>query len=103
MAEKQLESNRLVVVQGHNHPMLMSSSLTAKDIHWISGEAPDLPFSCLARCRHRQPLQPCSVTRDEDGLHVHFDQLQRAVTPGQSVVFYHDDACLGGGTITSAS
>lgn len=103
VAEKRLESNQLVAVQGHDHPLLMSRSLIAQDAHWISGTLPDYPLTCMARCRHRQPLQVCRVVNNEDGLQVSFDQPQRAVTPGQSIVFYHERVCLGGAIITKAS
>jgi len=103
VAGKDLERNVLVVVQGGDHPMLMSRELSAAEITWIAGGPPDLPLSCHARIRHRQPLQACTVRRDGDGLRVVFDRDQRAVAPGQSVVFYDGETCLGGGVIHSAS
>ena len=102
VAEKDIMQNRLVVVQGHDHPHLFKQSLTATPVHWIAGSAPAEHFQCQARCRHRQPLQACTVSVDEDDtktVHVVFDQPQRAVTPGQAIVFYTDQVCLGGGTI----
>ena len=101
---KDLEHNRLVVAQSHDHPLLMSRGLEAGQLHWIAGHPPPLPRTCLARIRHRQPLQRCLLS-DIDGhrCSVRFEQPQRAVTPGQSVVFYQDDECLGGGTIENAN
>jgi tRNA-specific 2-thiouridylase len=102
---KDLERNTLVVAQGHDHPLLYSASLLATPLTWVLGTAPATEFRCLARCRHRQPLQPCRVTLRADGgaAHVVFDQPQRAVTPGQSVVFYREGDCLGGGIIDSVA
>ncbi len=102
VAEKDITQNRLVVVQGHDHPRLFRQSLVATPVHWIAGSAPADPLQCLARCRHRQPLQACTVTVDRnhaETVHVVFNQPQRAITPGQAIVFYTDRVCLGGGTI----
>jgi tRNA-specific 2-thiouridylase len=96
---KDLEHNVLVVAQG-DHPLLYSDVLWADKLHWVSGKTPALPLYCAAKTRYRQPDQPCAITgMDEQGLRVVFDDPQRAVTPGQSVVFYQDDQCLGGGII----
>lgn len=100
VAVKDSANNRLIVVQDSRHPLLMSSGLEALQPHWISGRAPNLPFRCLARLRHRQPLQACElIALRADGCRVRFDEPQRAVTPGQSVVFYQDSECLGGAVI----
>jgi tRNA-specific 2-thiouridylase len=99
VAGKDLERNELLVVQGNDHPALYSSALTACDVSWIAGEPPALPLRCAAKVRYRQPDQPCTVTLGADGYRVAFDDPQRAVTPGQSVVFYSGEQCLGGGTI----
>jgi tRNA-specific 2-thiouridylase len=97
---KDMEHNVLLVAQGHDHPLLFSETLVAGDLHWVSGEAPPLPFHCMAKTRYRQPDQACTITAINDGLAtVHFDVPQRAVTPGQSVVFYEGEICLGGGII----
>ena len=97
---KDLEQNRLMVAQDHDHPLLMKQSLEASQLHWVSGDPPPVPLFCLARIRHRQPLQRCElVSVEEDRCLVRFEQKQRAVTPGQSVVFYRDKECLGGGVI----
>ena len=99
VAEKNLDNNTLVVVQGKNHPLLFANSLTCNQLDWING-LPDLPLRCAAKVRYRQADQDCEVSALEDGkLLVRFDQPQRAITPGQSVVFYTADRCLGGGII----
>jgi len=101
---KDLPSNTLVVAQGHDHPLLLSRELVATQLSWVLGSPPATRFDCLARCRHRQPLQACAVRLDDAGAAatVHFAAAQRAVTPGQSVVFYRDGDCLGGGVIERA-
>jgi tRNA-specific 2-thiouridylase len=99
---KDVAANTLTVAQGHDHPLLYCRGLTAVDIHWIGGAAPALSWRGTVKCRYRQPDQSCRIT-DLDGNRctVLFDHPQRAVTPGQSVVFYEDEVCLGGGTIDS--
>jgi tRNA-specific 2-thiouridylase len=100
VAGKDPERNVLLVVQGHDHPGLFSDRLTAIEPHWIEGAPPALPLACTARTRHRQPDQPCRVEAAGDGrLTVRFDSPQRALTPGQFVVFYAEERCLGGATI----
>jgi len=97
---KDITNNILIVGQGHDHPLLFINSLTANQIHWISGIAPQIPFQCRAKTRYRQADQDCIITNlDTDTCQVSFKQAQRAVTPGQSIVFYHGDECLGGGII----
>lgn len=98
---KDLATKRLIIGQGHEHPLLMSRSLFTQKIDWVTGNAPETSFRCTAKTRYRQPDQACLVSVEGDGLRVSFDQPQRAVTPGQSVVFYIDDVCLGGGVIES--
>lgn len=103
---KDLTHNRLIVGQGHDHAMLQSDELTAYKLDW--GIAPPAQifgkqgFRCTAKTRYRQPDQDCTVfALDETGdkVKVVFDDAQRAVTQGQSVVFYDGDICLGGGVI----
>lgn len=97
---KSLEDNVLYVVQGHDHPELYHDTLVTSSLHWIAGEAPELPLRCRAKTRYRQAEQPCTVTGiDGARATVVFDSPQWAMTPGQSVVFYIDDNCLGGGVI----
>lgn len=100
---KDMENNRLIAVQGHEHPLLLSQGLIAEQAHWITDTAPALPVKCSAKTRYRQADQACTVYSDREGqLHVEFDEPQRAVTPGQSVVFYVGEQCLGGAIIQQA-
>jgi tRNA-specific 2-thiouridylase len=104
VAAKDLERNILYVVQGHDHPALYDHSLAADDLHWVSGVAPALPLSCTARIRYRQTDEPARVESDGGGaVRVRFERQQRAITPGQSVVFYEGEVCLGGGIIRTAN
>ena len=101
VAEKRLPSNELVVVRGHDHPLLLKNALTALDASWISGKAPSKGAAHSAKTRYRQADAPCVVTRSgADALEVRFTHPQWAVTPGQSVVLYDAEACLGGAVIT---
>ncbi|OED43468.1 tRNA 2-thiouridine(34) synthase MnmA [Endozoicomonas sp. (ex Bugula neritina AB1)] len=100
VVEKDLERNVLLVAQGNMHSMLFSSTLTASSIDWVAGVPPELPARLNAKVRYRQSDQACILDRNEQGQYiVAFDEPQRAVTPGQSVVFYDDQVCLGGGVI----
>jgi len=96
--QKDLTNNRLIVGQGAQHPLLFTDQLRAEGLNWINGH-PTSTFSCMAKARYRQPDQKCLVTPTATGCEVQFDEPQRAITPGQSVVFYQGDHCLGGGTI----
>ncbi len=99
VAIKDLKRNVLVAAQGKNHPTLFSHSLTTQHIYWVN-EEPELPLTCTAKVRYRQEDQKCTLSKDETGEYrVVFDKPQRAVTPGQSVVFYTQEICLGGGVI----
>jgi tRNA-specific 2-thiouridylase len=98
VADKDLARNVLIVAQG-DHPRLFKSALTASTIHWISGTAPILPYRCKAKIRYRQTDQDCEIHPHSTGFIVLFDEPQRGVAPGQSIVFYADDICLGGGVI----
>lgn len=100
VVKKDLNRNVLVVAQGTDHPLLYNNRLSAQQAHWINGAPPAHNFSCTAKVRYRQPDQNCTVTVASDGaLTVVFSEPQRAITPGQSVVFYQDDICLGGAVI----
>ena len=102
VADKVLESNKIVVVQGDD-ALLYHNSLIADDIHWVDSP-PIESFSCSAKIRYRQASQICKVSlNDDQTIKVNFDESQRAITPGQSVVFYDDDVCLGGSVIKSKS
>ena len=98
---KDVEANLVYVAQGAQSPWLMSWSLRAEQVHWISGHEPALPLTCSAMTRYRQPLQSCTINRMDGQIEVRFEQPQRAVAPGQSVVFYAGNECLGGGVIAS--
>ena len=101
VAGKDMANNRLVVVQGHDHPSLLNTELNAMEMHWISGSAPDTNRDYAAKTRYRQEDAPCHITPLPDGnTRFAFRQAQWAVTPGQSVVAYDGAVCLGGGIIT---
>jgi tRNA-specific 2-thiouridylase len=103
VAGKDTGRNILRVVQGVNHPALFNRRLHTGRLHWIAGSAPMLPLACTARIRYRQLDRPCLVTSAPEGAGiVEFSEPQRAVTPGQSVVFYDGEVCLGGGVIEAA-
>lgn len=100
VVHKDLEKNVLYVVQGDTHPDLYSKSITVTDLHWISGIKPKDEFKCMVKLRYRQPDQGMTVHMTSDRTcEVIFDQLERAVTPGQFAVFYDGDECLGAGII----
>lgn len=102
VVDKDLPGNRLVVVQGAEHPLLYKSFLIARELYWVAGSAPAFPLRCMAKNRYRQEDQTCLVlATDTDQLRVEFSKPQRAVTPGQSIVFYSGEQCLGGGVIQS--
>jgi tRNA-specific 2-thiouridylase len=101
VAGKDVEKNIVYVAQGAQNRWLMSSALFADNVHWISGTPPALPLRCEAMTRYRQAPQACEVVQTDKGINVCFDSMQRAVAPGQSVVFYAGNECLGGGVIVS--
>jgi tRNA-specific 2-thiouridylase len=104
VVDKDLEHNRLIVVQGKNHPAQFHPALRAETAHWIDVTPPDLPLRCQAKIRYRQADQACTVRSETDStLHVSFDSPQRAITPGQAIVFYQNERCLGGATIVAAA
>ena len=99
---KDVARNLLYVDQGGDSPWLMSNRLRTETAHWVAGAAPAATFACTAKTRYRQPDQDCEVTLDADGcLSVAFRSPQRAVTPGQSLVLYRGDECLGGAVIAA--
>ena len=101
---KDMENNILIAAQGHDHPLLFSQTLSATNMHWINEDAPKMPFICTAKTRYRQADQNCTIEQLNNGeCKVQFDQPQRAVTPGQFIVFYQGLNCLGGGVIESTA
>lgn len=102
--EKDLTNNRLIVGQGHNHPLMLHNNLKASQLDWCSNKPLTQPIRCAAKSRYRQADQACYVEPlGEDRCNVIFDEPQRAITPGQSVVFYQGEICLGGGIIESSA
>ncbi len=100
VVDKRIADNVLVVAQGQHHPMLYNRSVTASKLNWITSNPAKSPFRCKAKSRYRQQDQSCTVTViDANSCRVLFDVPQRALTPGQSIVFYDEDICLGGGII----
>ncbi|PVE41055.1 tRNA 2-thiouridine(34) synthase MnmA [Limnohabitans planktonicus] len=107
VARKDIPNNTLWVVQGHEHPWLLSPQLQATDVSWCAGMAP-APGAYAAKTRYRQTDAPCSLQAlnmadGSAGFELTFSDPQWAVTPGQSAVLYDGEVCLGGGVIQSAS
>jgi tRNA-specific 2-thiouridylase len=100
VAQKDLERNVLVVVQGTDNKALFTDHMTVSNIYWVAETSPNLPIELQCKHRYRQPDQSCTLSRLESGQYqIDFDKPQRAITPGQSAVFYDGDVCLGGGVI----
>jgi len=103
VADKDTARNIVYVVQGADHPALFHPALRASRLHWIPAAAPRQPLRVYARIRHRQALQDCVLHPGADeSCTVAFDRPQRAIAPGQSVVFYANEECLGGAVIEAA-
>jgi tRNA-specific 2-thiouridylase len=101
VARKNSIRNALIVVQGHDHPLLLSRTVTTGAAHWLI-DPPMEPFEAAVKLRYRQTDQPCKVLPLVDGrLQIRCHELQRAVTPGQFVVLYAGSRCLGGAVIES--
>ncbi len=97
---KDINRNVLIVGQGHDHPLMLSHGLIASQLHWVEPDNISDNFHCTAKSRYRQQDFDCQVKRiDQDNWQITFDEKQRAVTPGQSVVLYQGEQCLGGGII----
>jgi tRNA-specific 2-thiouridylase len=100
VVDKDIERNVLIVGQGANHPRLYSRGLLANQLHWVDRKGPQQAIRCSVKTRYRQQDIPCQITPNIDGsILVEFDEPQKAVTPGQSAVFYQNEICLGGGII----
>lgn len=101
VAGKDMERNELIVVQGHQHKLLLKNELQAQSATWINGSCPSTNFAYGAKTRYRQKDVSCMITATNDtGFTLSFQDAQWAITPGQSVVLYRDEVCLGGGIIT---
>ena len=100
VARKDMATNTLWAVQGHDHPWLQSHTLQALDASWTSGSAPTASATLAAKTRYRQSDAPCQMeSANLQGFTLRFELAQWAVTPGQSAVLYDGDVCLGGGVI----
>jgi tRNA-specific 2-thiouridylase len=100
---KNLEQNQLIVAPGQDNPALFAKQLVASNLHWIAGTPPKNQLNCSAKIRYRQPDQLCCLHfEDTENCVVTFTEPQRAIAPGQAIVFYDQDICLGGGTIDYA-
>jgi len=102
VVEKDLIRNVLIVGQGHNHPGLFSKGLIGNQLHLVNRNELNDPIKCTVKTRYRQDDVACNLSPMANGEYlVMFDEQQSSVTPGQSVVFYQDDVCLGGGIINT--
>ena len=102
VVDKDVARNVLIVGQGADHPRLYSNGLVAKQLHWVDRTPITETTRAVVKTRYRQSDIPCTITPlDNDTIEVVFDEPQKAVTPGQSAVFYRDEVCLGGGIIES--
>ncbi len=102
VADKDIASNTLTVVQGHQHPALQKSALVADQLSWIAGAPPDPAGPFGAKSRYRQQDAACKVDLEAlERMTLHFSEPQWAITPGQSAVLYAGEVCLGGGIITA--
>ncbi|MCE3043744.1 tRNA 2-thiouridine(34) synthase MnmA [Legionella sp. 16cNR16C] len=100
VVDKDLANNTLVIAQGQSHPMLYSQGLMCSEIHWLADYKDQLPITCYAKTRYRQTEQACIISPLNNKQHcVMFADPQRAVTPGQYIVFYDKNQCLGGAII----
>ena len=101
VADKDFERNALVVVQGRAHPLLYSREVDAIDMHWIGGAPPVLPARLKAKTRYRMPDAACLLSARDGAYRAIFDEPQWTPTPGQYLVLYDGDVCLGGGVIAA--
>ena len=103
VVEKNLDTNTLVVDQGHDHPGLLSKTLHAIDASWIAESPPPSDLRHAAKTRYRQADAACQLQASADAFDLQFDEPQWAITPGQSAVLYDGPVCLGGGVIAAKS
>ena len=97
-SDKKIKENEIIVGQGHEHPLLLKDGLTANDFHWILDKEPKTNWVYAAKTRYRQNDAPCEIDEINDKeFNMMFGQKQWAITPGQSVVIYESNVCLGGG------
>ena len=102
--KKEFATNTLIVAQEAQLDLLYHNALICDQLHWVSEKIPHETFKATAKIRYRQSDQTCTITpRSADRWHVAFEQKQRAITPGQAIVFYQNEICLGGGTIIEAT
>lgn len=102
VVNKDLTRNALIVAQGHDNPLLSQSKLICHSLDWVTGKMPDLSREYSAKIRYRTAAQACKLIKNNaDELTVEFTQPQWAITEGQSIVFYDQELCLGGGIIAS--
>ncbi len=102
VADKDLQNNRLIAVQGKQHPLLNHQYLVAENLDWVAQVAPKNKTLLKAKIRYRQIEQPCTIIKNTgQKITVKFTEEQTAIAPGQSIVFYENDKCLGGGIITN--
>lgn len=99
VVDKEISTNTLIVAQGTNHPRLYSQGLICGEIHWLDDRSATLPLTCYAKTRYRQDDEACVISPGHSQHVVMFSSLQRAVTPGQYIVFYDKNQCLGGAVI----
>ncbi len=99
VVETDYKTNTLFVTNKKDHEKLLNSQLIAKNINWISGKVPKMPLNCTAKIRYGHEAENCRVSLVKGKINVKFKKKQRAITPGQSVVFYKDKELLGGGII----
>lgn len=103
VVKKDHEKNIVYVTREENHPLLFSQKALLHELSWLKGEPSPLPFRCKAKVRYRQEDQACTITALKNGMaHIEFDEPQKAVAIRQSVVFYDEDECLGGGVVYSS-
>ena len=103
VAAKNIEKNNLVVTQNKNHPLLLSDKIQSENVKWTNEKDPAFPLKCTAKIRYRTKEQECTIKKENNNYQIKFKHKQWAVTPGQAIVFYKNEECLGGGTIDTTN